>query len=114
MERDEFLDYLKALCESVGVDNDIEGTENPKLALAARIQLKIMEYQRNNRVMHQALSYYAEEANWKFDVHKIAQVALSKLKVTIIEITPDKEEPPKPICGFCYKLPHAVGCPYYR
>jgi len=64
MERDEFLDYLKALCESLGVDNDVEGAENPKLALAARIQLRIMAYERSNRIMHQALSHYADKANW--------------------------------------------------
>ena len=40
-----FLDYLKALAESLGLDSDTEGCVNPELALAARIQLKIMPLQ---------------------------------------------------------------------
>lgn len=44
--RDEFSEYLKALAESIGVEDlDVSECENPKLAMACRIQLKIGELQ---------------------------------------------------------------------
>lgn len=35
----EYMDYLRAQCESVGADTNVEGLENPKLTLACRYAL---------------------------------------------------------------------------
>lgn len=57
----EYMEYLRAQCESVGADTNVEGLENPRLALACRYALADSKISLRDRFAMAALTGLATQ-----------------------------------------------------